>query len=275
MIRNIPEETKTEDIENFLGRKNLPCRIESINLLRGEYFGLVTMESVDMCERACLLLNDRQINKKKLKAHIHPETCGRRNLAQVHEFLKPIFKEDEDLASANLSRLKSLLEDARLQEEVRKLEADLYKYKRHETFDRSRDYREHYRKDVSPKPYEKDFRRRESRERHYEKRDDRGEERRRSKDRHHPSKEVKREDRNEERKKDKKSPKSKKDEGSSSPKKEEHKSKEKTKEVSPKPEIPEAGEVKPKESKFKKEVSIPKVDGGSEKRKGKESSRHR
>lgn len=244
-------------------------------MLRGEYFGLVTMETVDLCEKACLLLNDRQINRKKLKAHVHPETSGRRSLSQVHEYLRPVFKEDEDQASTDILTLKGLLEDAKLQDEVRKLEAELYKYRRPDTFDRTRDYREHYRREQPSKTYDKDHRKRDSRERQPDRKEDRVDERRRSKEIHQSSKDEKREDKSDDRKKDKKSPRQKKEDGSSSPKKEEKKSKDKTKEVSPKPEVPEAGEVKPKETKHKKEGSQPKVDGGSEKRKGKESGRHR
>lgn len=275
VVRNIPAETKPEDIENFLGRKNLPCKIDSINQLRGEYFGLVTMETFDMCEKACILLNDRQINKRRLKAHVHPETCGQRDYAQVAENLKPAFREDEDLASTNLAKLRSLLEDAKLQEEVRRLETELLKHRRPEVFDRSREHRDPYKREPVAKHYdrhEKDHRRRDSRERNYV-REDKGDKEKRSRERHHAR------DEREDKKKDRKSPKPKKEEVTPSPKKEElkskEKSKEKPKEVSPKPDVPEAGEVKPKESKWKKEGSQQKTEGGSEKRKGKDSGRHK
>ena len=236
------------------------------------------MDTVDMCEKACLLLNDRQINRKKLKAHIHPETSGRRDHAHVSEILKPIFREDEDLASANLIKLKTLLEDAKLQEEVRKLEADLFKYRKPETFERTRDFRDYHRKEIPSKhyndKYEKDHRRRDSRERYQGGRDDRDPDRkdsRRSRERHHKEREA----HIDERKKDRKSPKHKTKSPSPSPKKEEQKPKDKPKESSPKVEPVEAGEVKPRDSKWKKEGSQQKTDGGSEKRKGKESGRHR
>lgn len=96
ILRNVPEKVRTEEIEGFLARKGLNGKVDSLNCLRGEFFCLLLMDSLDQCEQACIRLNDRVINAKALKAHIHPETCMKRGPGQVHEYLSCFFKEDED-----------------------------------------------------------------------------------------------------------------------------------------------------------------------------------
>jgi hypothetical protein len=267
--------TKVEDIIKFLANKDLPSRIESINSLRNEYFCLVVMETIEMCERACEILNDKVISGRKLKAHVHPETSGKRTYGRLSTYLKPYFKEDDDQESANVTQLRELLENAKLEDEIRKFEAEQIKSRRLEPLDRYREQRDYPKKDYNGKSYlDNDYKRRDSREKHASGRSDRDYDRkdsRRSKDDHPRDKDS----RKDEKRKDVSSPRHKRKSHSKSPKGDERKVKDTPRGSLPKPDAPEAGEVKPKDSKPKKEGSHTKTEGGSEKRKGDKSSRVR
>jgi len=119
ILRNLPLTTKKEEVQEFLTKKEIDVRIDGLHKLKSEQFCLLIMKNLDFCERACLLLNDKRIQKKLLKAHVHPDSYLRRPLLNKSDPLRMGFKEDESV-SEKLLRLEELLEESKLQEEVRK-----------------------------------------------------------------------------------------------------------------------------------------------------------
>lgn len=119
ILRNLPLATKKEEVQDFLVKKEIEVRIDGLYKLKNEQFCLLIMKNLEACERACQLLNDKRIQKKLLKAHVHPDSYLRRPLLNKNDPMRMGFKEDESV-SEKLLRLEELLEESKLQEEVRK-----------------------------------------------------------------------------------------------------------------------------------------------------------
>ena len=84
--------------------------------LKGEYFTMLTLNSIEDAEKACSELNDYQPSKNgiRLKAHIHPESCGKRTIEKQTMF-KNIFrnigpKNGEKKAKDQVEQLKEILQ---------------------------------------------------------------------------------------------------------------------------------------------------------------------